>query len=128
MRHLEEDARAIAGVDLGAARPAVIQVAQNLQSVGDDLVRLAAVHIDHEAHAAGVVLEERIVEPLLGRRAGGTARQGAGGGGGQGSFATVALVHVVEVRQAARAKKGPFSSFARAARESIICGERSATD
>ena len=53
-------------------------------------------HIDDEAHPAGIVLEERIVETLLGRLARGAARQGAGGGGRQGSYTTGAWVHVVE--------------------------------
>ena len=49
---------------------AVVEVAENLERVGDDLVRLAAVHIDHEADTAGLVFEERIVEALFGRETG----------------------------------------------------------
>ena len=94
MRHLDEDARAIARVDLGAARTAMVEVAQDLQAVGHDPVRLAPVHVDDEAHPAGVVLEERIVQALFGRLAGGATRLGAGRVGGQVGGAAELVVHV----------------------------------
>jgi hypothetical protein len=47
----------------------VVQVGKDLQGVGDDFVGFPALHIDHEADAAGVVLERGIIEALLPRRA-----------------------------------------------------------
>ena len=73
VRHLDQDARAVTGVDLGTRGTAMVQVAEDLQTVGDHLVRLAAMHIDHEADATGLVLEERIVEALFGGETGATA-------------------------------------------------------
>ena len=68
MRHLDEDARAVAGVRLAAARAAMIEIHQNLQGVAHELMRLLALHVDDKAQAAGVVLELRIVKPLFQRR------------------------------------------------------------
>jgi hypothetical protein len=41
------------------AGAAVVEVAQDLEAVGDDLVRFAALHVHDEADAAGIVLEPR---------------------------------------------------------------------
>ena len=68
MRHLDENARAVAGVRLATARAAMIEVHQNLQGVADQLVRLFALHVDDKAQAAGVVLELRVVKSLFRRR------------------------------------------------------------
>ena len=68
--HLQQHAGAIAGVGLAAAGAAVVEVLQHLDRLLQDLVRLAALDVDHEADAAGVVLEPGIVEALLGRQAG----------------------------------------------------------
>ena len=68
VRRLDQDARAVAGVDLAAARAAVIEVAQRLQRLPDDGVRLPALDVDDEADTAGIVLELRVVKPLPGRR------------------------------------------------------------
>ncbi len=46
----------------------MIEVAQDLDGLLHNAVRLAALDVDHEADAAGLVLELRIVEPLLRRR------------------------------------------------------------
>jgi hypothetical protein len=46
----------------------MIQVDQNLERIGHQLVRLTALHVDHEAHPAGVVFELRVVKPLFRRR------------------------------------------------------------
>jgi hypothetical protein len=78
VRHLDENARAVAGVDLGTRGAAVVEVAQHLERVRHDLVGLATVHIDHEAHAARLVLEPRIVEALFGRQSGGANRRVGG--------------------------------------------------
>ena len=72
VRHLEQHAGAVAGVDLAAAGATVVEVLQDLDGLLEDAVGLAPLDVDHEADAAGVVLELRVVEPLLG---------GAGRGG-----------------------------------------------
>ena len=69
VRHLHENARAIAGVFLAAAGAAMVEIHQNLDGVLDDLVGLPALDIDQKADATGVVLEPRIVKTLLGGRA-----------------------------------------------------------
>ena len=65
MRHLDQHAGAVAGVGLAAAGAAMIEVAQHLQPCCEDRVGLAALDVDDEADAAGVVLERRVVEALL---------------------------------------------------------------
>ena len=68
VRRLDEDARAVAGIGLAAARAAMVQVQQHLQGLLDDGVGLPAFDVGHESHPAGLVLELRIVQALLGRR------------------------------------------------------------
>jgi len=86
MRHLHEHARAIARVGLAAGSAAVVEVRQDLQRLLQDLVRFAPVHVRHETDAAGIVLEGRIIQALLGgplvelRREGGLAGHGWGRG------------------------------------------------
>ncbi len=70
VRDLHQDAGAVAGARVGADRAAVLEVAEDLQRVGDDLVRLAALDVGDEADAAGILVEPRIVEPLRVRHAG----------------------------------------------------------
>ena len=60
--HLDEDARAVAGVGLGAGRAAVVQAAHRGERLVEDRVALAALHVDDEADAAAVVLESGVVE------------------------------------------------------------------
>src|SRR5690606_33284260 len=50
---------------VGADRPTVIEVDQDLQSGLDDLVRLLAFDIGDEAHAARVVFVAGVIETLL---------------------------------------------------------------
>ena len=59
VRRLNQDARAVAGVDLTAARAAVIQVEQHLQRLPDNRVGFLPLHVDHETHAAGLVFKLR---------------------------------------------------------------------
>jgi hypothetical protein len=47
---------------IGADCAAMRQVLQDLQAMGDDLVRLAAVQVGDEADAAGIMIQARIVE------------------------------------------------------------------
>ena len=68
--HLDEHARAVAGVGFAAARAPVEQVQQDLQTFGDDVVRPAALDVDDEADAAGVVLVAGVVETDGVRRTG----------------------------------------------------------
>ena len=69
MRHLHEDARAVPGVRLATTRAPMVEIDQNLERVRDDVMRLAPLHVDHEADAARVVLELRIVKALFRGRA-----------------------------------------------------------
>jgi hypothetical protein len=62
---LDQDAGAVAGVDLGARRAPVLHVAQALQAEADHPVAAPTVHVHHEGHAAGVVLQPRLVEPRI---------------------------------------------------------------
>src|SRR5262249_23043942 len=76
VRHLDEDAGAVAGVGLAAAGAAVLQVFQHPDRLPNDVVRRAALQIDDEADAAGVVLVAGVVQTLLSR--GPRLRAGAG--------------------------------------------------
>jgi hypothetical protein len=67
VRDLDHDAGAVARKRIGANRAAVFQVVQNVQCIGDDLVRFLALQIGDEADAAGVALEGGIKQ-ALGRR------------------------------------------------------------
>ena len=64
VRHLDENARAVAGVHLAAAGPAVQEVLQDREGLADDRVGLAALDVHHEADPAGVVLVGRVVQAL----------------------------------------------------------------
>jgi hypothetical protein len=70
VRHLNQDARAVAGIDLGSRGAAVVEVAEHLQAIRDRLVRLAPVHIDDESDAARFVLKPGVVQPLFDRQTG----------------------------------------------------------
>jgi len=60
---LEHDARAVAGVLFGAGRPAVFEVAEQVDSVGDDVVGRTAVEVDDGADAAVRSFVGRIRKP-----------------------------------------------------------------
>ena len=62
---LDQDAGAVAHQAVGADRAAVVQVLEDLQTLGDDRVRLVAGDMGHEADAAGIVLVRRVVEARL---------------------------------------------------------------
>src|SRR4029453_19004558 len=70
VRHLEEDAGAIAGIRLTPARAPMEQVHENPQRLAHDCVRAPALDVDDEPDTAGVVLAARIVEALGGRGTG----------------------------------------------------------
>jgi hypothetical protein len=62
IRHLQEDAGAVAGVRLAAAGAAVLEIDQDFERARDDRVRSAAGYVNDEADTARVVLERRIIE------------------------------------------------------------------
>ena len=64
VRHLRQNAGAVAGQRIAAAGAAMREVDQNLQPLPDDLMALLAVHVDDEADAAGIVLVRRVVQTL----------------------------------------------------------------
>ena len=70
MRDLHQHPGAVAHARVGAGGAAVFQIAENLQAIFDDLVRLAALDVGDEADAAGVLVERGVVEALAQRRAG----------------------------------------------------------
>jgi len=63
---LDQDARAVAHQGIGTHGTAVVQVLQDLQTLLNDGVRLLALDVGHEAHAAGVVLIGWVVQPAFG--------------------------------------------------------------
>ena len=62
--HLQQDARAVAGVRFGALGTAVLQVHQGRDGLVDDVAAAAAVHVRDHRHAARVVLERGVVQPV----------------------------------------------------------------
>ena len=64
IRHLDQNARAVARVHFTAAGATVQQVDQELERLTDDGVRATALDVDHEPDAAGVVLVPRVIETL----------------------------------------------------------------
>ena len=69
VRHLDQHAGAIAGVGFRTAGAAMIEILQDLQRLLQDPMRPAALDVDDETDAAGIVLEARVVESLRTRRA-----------------------------------------------------------
>ena len=68
VRHLHQNAGAVAGVHLATAGAAMQQVDEQLQRLADDAVALLALDVDDKADAAGIVLVPRVVESLRGHR------------------------------------------------------------
>ena len=67
VRNLDQDAGAVAGFRIAAARSAVRQIDQNLYALDDDFVRFLTFDVGNEADTAGVVLVAGIVKSLRGR-------------------------------------------------------------
>jgi hypothetical protein len=67
VRHLDEDARTVPGIDLAAAGSPVEEILEDLESLIHDGVGLSALHVHDEADTACVVLVGGIIE-ALGRR------------------------------------------------------------
>ena len=66
--HLDQDPGAVAGVGLGARRPAVLEVGQGSESGAHQVVAAHTLDVGHERDPAGVVLESRVVETRGSRR------------------------------------------------------------
>ena len=62
MRRLQQDAGAVARVDLGAAGAAVLEVVEHGEGLAQRLVRAPVREIGDGADATGIVLEVRVVE------------------------------------------------------------------
>ena len=65
---LDEDPRAVSRLRVRAGSAAMLQVLERAQRLRDRLVTSRAVEARDECHTAGVVLERRVVEPLLPHR------------------------------------------------------------
>ena len=61
VRHLHQNARSVARISLAPARPAMIEIHEDRQSLLHDVVRLRTLHMNYESHTARVMLELRIV-------------------------------------------------------------------
>ena len=67
--HLDQDSGTVPGHGIGAHRPAVVEVDQDLQSLTNDLVAFSVLEINNKADATGIMLFCRIVKPLsVGKR------------------------------------------------------------
>ena len=73
VRHLDENACAVAGVGLTAAGATVIEIAQHLDGLLQDAVGLAPLHVHDEADTTRLVFEPGVVQTLLLRLSGPTA-------------------------------------------------------
>ena len=62
---LNQDSSAIAGFRIAAAGAAMRQIDEDFESLEDDLVRLLAFDVDHEAKTAGIVLITGVLQTLL---------------------------------------------------------------
>ena len=65
MRDLNQQAGAVPGQRIAAASPPVAEVFDDLNALFNNGVRLLALHIDHEAHAAGVFFVLRVIKTLF---------------------------------------------------------------
>ncbi len=64
VRHLDQAAGAVAHQRIRADRAAMVQILQDFQALGDDVVRFSALDVHHEADATRVVLIPGIVKAL----------------------------------------------------------------
>ena len=61
MGDLSENAASVAERGIGPDRAAMVEIDQNLQTLLQDFVRLAVLHVGDEADAAGIVLLRGVV-------------------------------------------------------------------
>ena len=64
VRHLDQDAGAVAGVGLAAAGAAVLEIDEQLEALARRSRATLALQVDDEADAAGVLLVLRVVQAL----------------------------------------------------------------
>ena len=94
---LDQDACAVAHQLVCADGAAVVEVLQDLQALLDDVVRLDALDVGDEAHAAGIVLARRVVQAVgggVGERQIVTGQIGGLVGGGRGREGGGGVGHV----------------------------------
>ena len=65
VRHLQKNARAVAGVGFAPAGPAMFEVVEYLQGLENEVMRRAVLEVDDEADSASVVFVCRVVETLF---------------------------------------------------------------
>src|SRR6516164_4942115 len=66
MRDLHQDAGAVAGARIGTHSATMFQIAENVERVRNDLMRLLALDIGDEADAAGILFQRDVVEAFGG--------------------------------------------------------------
>jgi hypothetical protein len=65
MRHLDENARAVSRVDLAAACAAVVEVAEDLKSLLDEVVGFLPLDVGYKSDSAGIVFVPWVVQSLF---------------------------------------------------------------
>ena len=95
VRHLEEDAGAVAGVGLAAGGAAMVEIFEHLDALTQNGVGGAALQIGDEADAARVVLKPRIIKTLLG----GAASAGLASGLNRGGDGRARVIHSEKMRR-----------------------------
>ena len=127
MRNLDENAAAVAELGVGAGRPAMVEVDENLQALLQDVVRLAVAKVGDETDAAGIVLPCGVVKALAARQKrighGGSPRIGDGSNGsGGGGFAAAGAVGGKLAGGLAFHLSAPFARPRLPGRSSSNCG------
>jgi len=67
VRGLEKNAGAVAGIVFAAAGATMVEVDEDLERLTDDVMRFAALNVNQETNAAGVMFELWVVEALFPR-------------------------------------------------------------
>ena len=67
MRDLGQDAATVAERWIRPHRAAMVEVDQNLQALCENVMRLAVLHVGHEADAAGILFQRGVVKTYRGR-------------------------------------------------------------
>ena len=65
MGHLGDDARAIAGILFGSRCSAMLEIDEDLDTLGHDVVGFLALDMDDETDAAGVMLVRAVVQAFI---------------------------------------------------------------
>ncbi len=118
VRNLHHDAGAVAHQRIGADGAAMLEVLEDVETVGDDLVRGDVLEVDDEADAAGIVLAHRVeqAERLgAGIFANGDVR------GGRGSVPCLGHLQCSFVRGSSWVRRAGVPSFRHALRPGRTC-------